>query len=92
MFQDIAARITFPSSSLNLVTVLGVTSTAGILGWRWWKHKNYYKSLHSLPSPPKHWLLGNIPQLLAAVKQRKVFKLIFDWSQQLGANVRLLER
>lgn len=84
MFQDIAARITFPSSSLNLVTVLGVTSTAGILGWRWWKHKNYYKSLHSLPSPPKHWLLGNIPQLLAAVKQRKVFKLIFDWSQQLG--------
>ncbi|MGB6301750.1 MAG: cytochrome P450 [Rivularia sp. (in: cyanobacteria)] len=84
MFQEITAQITFPSSSLNLAAVLGVTSTAGILGWRWWKQKNYYKSLHSLPSPPKHWLLGNIPQLLAAVKQKKLFKLLFDWSQELG--------
>lgn len=84
MFQDIATAIALPLSSLNVVTVLGLTSTAGILGWRWWKQKNYYKSLHSLPSPPKHWLLGNIPQLLTAVKERKLFKLINDWSQELG--------
>ncbi len=84
MFQEITAQITLPSSPLSLAAVLGVASTAGILGWRWWRQKNYYKSLHSLPSPPKHWLLGNIPQLLAAVKQKKFFKLVFEWSQQLG--------
>jgi cytochrome P450 len=80
MFQ----KIGFSSSSLNLVTVLGVIITAGILGWRWWKQKNAYKSLQSLPSPPRHWLLGNIPQVLAAVKQKKFFQLLFDWSQELG--------
>ncbi|WP_071190336.1 cytochrome P450 [Trichormus sp. NMC-1] len=84
MFQEIAAQIALSSSSLNLVTVLGVSSTAGILGWRWWKRKNSYKYLESLPSPPRHWLLGNIPQVLAAVKKKKFFQLLFDWSQQLG--------
>lgn len=84
MFQKIAAQIAFSDSFAYLVTVLGVTSTAVILGWRWWKQKNNYKSLHSLPSPPRHWLLGNIPQVLAAVKQKKYFQLLFDWSQQLG--------
>ncbi len=84
MFQKIAAQIAFSDSLAYLVTVLGVTSTAVILGWRWWKQKNTYKSLHSLPSPPRHWLLGNIPQVLAAVNQKKYFQLLFDWSQQLG--------
>lgn len=84
MFHDITAQITFPSSPVNLIAISGIISTVGILGWRSWKQKNSYKSLHSLPSPPKNWLLGNIPQLLAAVKERKLFKLIFDWSQQLG--------
>ena len=84
MFQKIAAQIAFTDSFAYLVTLLGVTSIAVILGWRWWKQKNTYKSLHSLPSPPKHWLLGNIPQVLAAVKQKKYFQLLFDWSQQLG--------
>lgn len=84
MFQEIATQIAFSSSSLNLVTVLGVSSTAGILGWRWWKQNNAYKSLKYLPSPPRHWLLGNIPQVLAAVKQKKFFQLLFDWSKQLG--------
>ncbi|MTJ50272.1 cytochrome P450 [Dolichospermum sp. UHCC 0259] len=84
MVQEIATEIGFSSSSLNLVTVLGVTSTLGILAWRLWKQKNAYKSLRSLPSPPQHWLLGNIPQVLAAVKEKKFFQLLFDWSQQLG--------
>ncbi len=61
------------------------TSIAVTIGWRWWKQKNTYnKSLQSLPSPPKHWLLGNLPQVLAAVKQKKLFQQLFDWSQQLG--------
>lgn len=84
MFQKIGAQIAFSDSFAYLVTALGVTSTAVILGWRWWKQKNSYKSLHSLPSPPRHWLLGNIPQVLAAVNQKKYFQLLFDWSQQLG--------
>ncbi|MBD2295416.1 cytochrome P450 [Anabaena sphaerica FACHB-251] len=84
MFQELAGQIAVSSSSLNLATVLGISSTAGILGWRWWKQKNAYKSLESLPSPPKHWLLENIPQVLAAVKQKKFFQLLFDWSKELG--------
>jgi cytochrome P450 len=85
MFQNITAQIDYYSSSfLSLATVLGVTTIAGTIGWRWWKQKSTYKSLQSLPSPPKHWLLGNLPQLLVAVKQKKLFQLIFDLSQQLG--------
>ncbi len=84
MFQKIAVRIAFSDSFPYLVTVLGFTSIAVIQGWRWWKQKKTYKSLHSLPSPPGHWLLGNAPQVLAAVKQKKYFQLLFDWSQQLG--------
>ncbi|MBW4629879.1 MAG: cytochrome P450 [Brasilonema octagenarum HA4186-MV1] len=84
MFQNIAAQIAFSDSFPYLVTVSGVTSIAVIFGWRWWKQKNTYKSLDSLPSPPRHWLLGNVPQILAAVKQKKYFQLLFDWSQQLG--------
>ena len=84
MFQNIPAQINDSSLFPYLVTVLGVTSIAGTLSWRWWKKKNTYKSLQSLPSPPKHWLLGNLPQLLVAVKQKKLFQQLFDWSQQLG--------
>ena len=85
MFQKIAAVVAFSDSFAYLVTVLGITSLAVIQGLRWWKQKNTYKSLHSLPSPPRHWLLGNIPQVLAAVNQKKYFQLLFDWSQQLGS-------
>ncbi|MDZ8055325.1 MAG: cytochrome P450 [Aulosira sp. ZfuVER01] len=84
MFQEITAQIAYSDSFSYLATALGATSIAGTLGWRWWKQKNTYKSLQSLPSPPKHWLLGNLPQVLAAVKQKKYFQLLFDWSQQLG--------
>ena len=82
MFQDITTQVDYSSFSY-LATVLGVSSVAGTLGLRWWK-QNRYKSLQSLPSPPKHWLLGNIPQLLEAVKQKKFFQLLFDWSKKLG--------
>jgi unspecific monooxygenase len=84
MFQKIAAQIAFSTSFPYLTTVLGVTTIAGILSWSYWKQKKTYQSLYTLPSPPRHWLLGNIPQVLAAVKQKKYFQLLFDWSQQLG--------
>ncbi|MBW4429857.1 MAG: cytochrome P450 [Nostoc desertorum CM1-VF14] len=84
MLQEIAGQTTFSDSFPYLVAALGTTVTVGVFGWRWWKQRNTYKSLQSLPSPPKHWLLGNIPQVLAAVKDKKYFQLLFDWSQQLG--------
>ncbi len=84
MLQEIITQISFPSSESYLALVLVAISLAGVLGWRWWKRKNTYKSLNSVPSPTRHWLLGNIPQVLAAVKEKKFFQLLFDWSQQLG--------
>ncbi len=84
MLQKIAAQIAFSAPFPYLATLLGVTTIAGILSWSYWRQKENYKSLHTLPSPPKHWLLGNTPQVLAAVKQKKYFQLLFDWSQQLG--------
>jgi cytochrome P450 len=85
MFQSITSQINDSSSFLSyLVIVLGLTSIASILSWRSWKGKETYKSLQSLPSPPQYWVLGNLPQILAAVKQKKFFQQIFDWSQQLG--------
>ncbi|SRR5579883_534379 len=74
----------YSSSFLYLAIFLSVTGIAATIGWRWWKQNNKYKSLQSLPCPPKYWLLGNIPQILAATKQKKIFQLLFDWSQQLG--------
>ena len=84
MFHEIAAQIAFSSSFPYLATALGVSAIGGILGWRWWNKNKLYKSLESFPSPPKHWLLKNIPQVLKAVKQKKYFQLLFDWSQELG--------
>lgn len=83
MFQ-IAAQVTFSNSFPYLTIVIGVITTAAILSKRWWQQKSAYKPLQLIPSPPKHWLLGNIPQVLTAVKQKKYFQLLFDWSQQLG--------
>ena len=80
MLQEIALPSLLTSSAL----VAGTTSLAGILSWRWWQRRNAYQALNSVPSPPKHWLLGNIPQLLAAVKRKQYFQLLFDWSKQLG--------
>ena len=83
MFK-LAAQVTLSDSFPYLAIVMGVATTAAIFSRRWWQQKNAYKPLQSLPSPPKHWLLGNIPQVLTAVKQKKYFQLLFDWSQQLG--------
>ncbi|WP_413199922.1 cytochrome P450 [Nostoc piscinale] len=84
MFLDIIAQTAYSETFPYLATALGFTSVLGTMGWRRWKQKNTYKPLESLPSPPKHWLLANIPQVLAAVKQKKLFWQFFVWSQQLG--------
>ncbi|WP_235526392.1 hypothetical protein [Nostoc piscinale] len=87
MFQDIIAQITYSETFPYIATALGFTSVAGTIGWRRWKQKNIYKPLESLPSPPKHWLLGNIPQILAAVKQKKLFWQFFCLESTARANV-----
>ncbi|MDJ0715391.1 MAG: cytochrome P450 [Prochloraceae cyanobacterium] len=52
----------------------------------WWKQKNLYSSLRSLPTPSGgHWLLGNAPQLLGSIKEKKYFQLLFDWAKELGS-------
>lgn len=84
MFQNLATQITISPSFPYLATVLGITTIVVILSWSYWKQKKKFQTLYTLPSPPRHWILGNIPQVLAAVKQKKFFQLLFDWSQQLG--------
>ncbi len=65
---------------LGAVTVLAV-----ILLILWWKQRNLYSGLRSLPSPSGgHWFLGNAPQLLNSVKEKKFFQLLFDWAKELG--------
>ncbi|MBE9156681.1 cytochrome P450 [Nodosilinea sp. LEGE 06152] len=66
---------------------LGLLVAGGAVGvgiWQRWAKQQRYKSLRSLPSPPRHWLLGHIPPLLAAVKNRQLFQILFDWSQEFG--------
>ena len=84
MFPKIAAQINLSPSFSYEATALGIATIVGIIGWRWWRHQNNYQSLHSIPSPPGHWLLGNTPQVLVALKKKKYFQLLFDWAQKLG--------
>lgn len=60
------------------------SAVIGLLSWRWWQQKRKFSSLRSLPSPPGNWLLGNVPQLLAAAKERKFFSFLSDWAKELG--------
>ncbi len=80
----------FSTIQISFAALLPYTSIIaiaiiGILSWRSWQKRQRYQSLKSLPSPARHWLLGNIPQILEAVKKRQFFKLIFDWSKQYGS-------
>ena len=71
--------------SLPLILTVIFLTLLGILGWRYWEKRKRYQPLKSLPSPPRHLLFGNIPQILEAVKKKQLFKLMFDWSQQYGS-------
>ncbi|MEM9088652.1 MAG: cytochrome P450 [Cyanobacteria bacterium P01_F01_bin.53] len=55
------------------------------LSWRIWQTKRHFQPLQAAPSPPKHWLLGNIPQISAAIKKKQLFKQFWEWSQQYGS-------
>ncbi|HEY9878516.1 MAG TPA: cytochrome P450 [Leptolyngbyaceae cyanobacterium] len=79
------AEIAFTTLSLYLGLITSLIAILGVLGWRYWKKKRHYQPLRTIPSPPGHWLLGNIPQVLEAVKKKQFFQLIFDWSQQYGS-------
>ncbi len=72
-----------PSLSITLISLIIII--LGVLSLRYWAKRKRYQSLRSLPSPSGHWLLGNIPQVLAAVKKKQFFKLLFDWSKQYGS-------
>lgn len=84
MWQNLSNQLNYSSLFLYGAPILGVISVGSVLSWQWWKQKQAYKSLNSLPSPPRHWLLGNLPQILAAVKNKQLFRQFFDWSKQLG--------
>ncbi|WP_035985684.1 cytochrome P450 [Leptolyngbya sp. KIOST-1] len=68
----------------GMPVVVGLGLVAAVAGWRRWTWQQRFKTLRSLPSPPGHWLLGHIPPLLAAVKNRQLFQILFDWSQAYG--------
>ena len=72
----------FSNTSIAIVT--SSAAVIGIISWRWWQQKKY-SSLRALPSPPRHWLLGNASQLMDAAKTSKYFSLLFDWAKQLGS-------
>lgn len=73
-------------ATLIVFVILGlvVVNLVNTIGWPWWQRQTTYRALHALPAPPTQWLLGNLPQILAAVKQKQLFRLLFDWSQELG--------
>lgn len=83
MFPLRTAPISFATSS-NIILIIFIAIIC-ILSWRYWERRRRYQFLKSVPSPPGHWLLGNIPQVLAAVKKKQFFQLLFDWSQQYGS-------
>ncbi|MGK7877310.1 MAG: cytochrome P450 [Xenococcaceae cyanobacterium] len=78
------AQILFNASLPYVILTTIFIAIVGMLIWRYWQKRRLHQALQSVPSPPGHWLLGNIPQVLAAVKKKQFFQLLFDWSQQYG--------
>ena len=64
------------SSGFGLGLLLIGLGLVSVLGWRRWVRQRRYQPLRSLPSPPQHWLLGHIPLLVRAVKNRLFFQLL----------------
>ncbi|MBP0017709.1 MAG: cytochrome P450 [Cyanobacteria bacterium SBLK] len=67
-----------------LAIFMGTVGIFGILVGKWWQQKRAYRLLATLPSPPKHWLFGNMLQLSAAVNKQQFSQFLFDWAQKLG--------
>lgn len=54
---------------------------AGGLGWQ---RSKKLQSLRSLPSPPGHWLSGNVSELIAVAKTGQFSQKLWQWTQQYG--------
>lgn len=61
-----------------------LVGVAGLLAWRAWRRRRQFAPLRQLPSPPGVPLLGNIPAVLSAVRHKRFFQLLYDWSQAYG--------
>ncbi|MDJ0719626.1 MAG: cytochrome P450 [Prochloraceae cyanobacterium] len=73
----------FGNLSVGVVTASAIaTVIVGIIAYQWWRNYQKYRSLRSLPSPPGNWLLGNLPDLIAALKAGKLPQLFMEWSQE----------
>ena len=59
-------------------------TTTSVFALRWWSNYQKYISLRNLRSPKGHWLSGNLPDLVAALKAGKLPQLFLDWSKDLG--------
>ncbi len=74
--------------SLILIVLVGsgiAISTIGVFAFKWWSERHRYRCLENLPSPQgRHWFFGHGRQILASVKEKKYFKLLFDWAKELG--------
>lgn len=69
----------------NLASVLVlVAMVAGGLGWRWRQQAQQLQSLKALPSPPGHWLSGNVSELIALAKNGKFSQKFLEWTQEYG--------
>ncbi|MFQ6537823.1 MULTISPECIES: cytochrome P450 [Aphanothece] len=66
---------------LGLLALLGGTA---LLAWRAWRRRQHFAPLRRLPSPPGLPLLGHLPAVLAAVRRKRFFQLLHDWSQAYG--------
>ncbi|SBO43261.1 Cytochrome P450 [Cyanobium sp. NIES-981] len=59
-------------------------AVAGLLAWGAWRRRRHFAPLRQLPSPPGVPLLGHIPAVLAAVRQKRFFQLLHVWSETYG--------
>ena len=84
MLPSIVAQVAAAALLPKLLPLTGLGAVT-LLGWRQWQRSQKSKHLQDLPGPKRHWLLGNIPQILGAVKQKTYFKLMADWSQEYGS-------
>jgi cytochrome P450 len=66
-----------------LVTLL-LVAVAGPLAWMAWRRRRHFASLRQLPCPPGVPLLGNIPEVLSAVRHKRFFQLLHGWSKAYG--------
>jgi unspecific monooxygenase len=64
--------------------LLALLAAAGLLAWRAWRRRRHFAPLRRLPSPPGVALLGHIPAVLGAVRQKRFFQLLHAWSQAHG--------